>query len=166
MMRRSLALFALLSIACDAPLLERSCNGERVELCVPYEYSLVTSALLEPAELPIADFTVDAHIRIELERCEMAPAPHVVELIAIVGETTTDGGVVRIMSLLQLEDGADGDAVAGDNVIDVTVPNPFLSTVPAESDITLRFLPTSTAVAGCDGGYVELPYRTGPDRGS
>src|SRR5690606_20885902 len=111
----------LLAAGCDAPPLDRSCAGETVGLCAPFEYAAVTSASMEPNELPMADFSRTAHIRVELARCDAAPAPHVVELVAIVpDEDPPDGGTgepVRVTSLLTLEDGADGDAEEGDGVI-------------------------------------------------
>ncbi len=156
-----------MALGCDAPLLERSCAGEAVGLCVAYEHAEVRAASLEPSELPIADFTRTARIRLELARCPMAPAPHVVDLAAIVPDPSpADGGSgvpVRVTHLLTLEDGAGGDT-AGEGAIDVEVTNPLLPTLPAETDITLRFTPRSTAVAGCTGASVEIPYRTGPER--
>ncbi len=167
-MRAYLALSLALAVGCDAPPLERSCAGQEVGLCAPYEHSVVTAASLEPDRLPVADFSRTAHIRVELARCEAAPAPHVVELLAIVpDEDPPDGSVgepVRVTSLLMLRDGADGDAVEGDGVIDVEVANPLLNTIPAEASITLRFVPRSTAPAGCTGASFDVPYRTGPER--
>lgn len=128
----------------------------------------MSAASLEPSELPIADFSMSAHIRVALERCPVAPAPHVVELAAIIpDEMPRDGGggePVRVTALLTLREGADGDPVEGDGVIEVDVANPLLATIPPETDITLRFTPRSTAVAGCTGAPLEIPYRTGPAR--
>jgi hypothetical protein len=153
---------------CDAPPLERSCAGQDVGLCAPYEYSAVTSASIEPDELPVADFSMTAHIRVELARCDSAPALHVIDLVAIVpDEDPPDGSTgepVEVTSLITLRDGVDGDAVAGDGVIDVEVPNPLLNTIPTETDITLRFTPRSTAPAGCTGASFDVAYRTGPER--
>lgn len=161
-------LLLALAAGCDAPPLERSCAGQEVLLCAPYEYAEVTAASLEPDELPIADFSMSAHIRVETARCDMAPAAHVVELLAIVPDRTpADGGTgepVSVTSLLMLEDGRDGDPTPDDGIIDVTVPNPFLTTVPADSDIRLRFVPRSTTPGGCTGAAVEIPYHTGPMR--
>lgn len=150
----------LLLAACESSTLDRSCRGERVELCGAYEHSEVLLAELEPPELVIADFSMRAQIRVELARCADAPAAHAVELSALVPE----GEDVVVMSLLTLTDGGDGD-MPGDDVIDVDVANPFIATVPAESDITLRFTPRSTAPGGCTGAPFEQPYRTGPERG-
>lgn len=147
--------------ACEsAPPLERSCAGEAVELCAPYEYAEITSASLEPSELPVADFSRNAQIRVELDRCPEAPDPHVVRLQAIVpDEEPPDGGTepVRVIDLLVLEDVVDG-------VLDVEVANPFIATVPTETDILLRFTARSSGPGGCDSGSIEIPYRTGPER--
>jgi hypothetical protein len=153
-------LLILLCTACDGGALERSCGGARVGLCVPYEHADVTTASLAPQELTIADFSMRAQIHVELARCADAPAPHVVDLSAVV-PTGAEG--VQVMSLLTLMDGADGDT-PGDDVIDVDVANPFIGTVPANTDITLRFVPRSTAPGGCTGGVFEQPYRTGTER--
>lgn len=159
----------IMALGCEVPLLQRSCAGERVALCVPYEHSVVTSASIEPAELPVADFSMDARVRIELERCPDAPAPHVVELLAVVPDG--EPGEVRVTSLVTLRDGEDGDPVDGDGIIDVTITNPLLVTVPPESDITLRFSPRSLRRdtsdpldIGCTGESFDVPYRTGPFR--
>jgi hypothetical protein len=116
--------------------------------------------VLEPSELTIADFSLSAHIYVELARCADAPAAHVVDLTALVPEPDA-GDAVRVLNLLTLAEGADGD-VAGDGAIDVQVPNPFGSTVPANTDITLRFTARSSAPGGCTGGSVDVSYRTGP----
>lgn len=163
--RASIGLSSLLVLAagCQGTDLERSCGGEPVNRCDPYEHSVVRAASLEPPELPVADFAVDAHIRVELERCADAPAPHVVELFAVV--PAPDGGPPsRVTSLLTLREGREGDPMEGDGVIDVRVPNPLLVTVPAASDILLRFVPRSLRPLGCTGEALELPYRTGPFR--
>ena len=168
MSARVAPLLALLVLACEGSALERSCGGNAVELCDPYEYAIVTGATLEPPELPVADFDELAAIRVDLGRCADAPAPHVVLLSAIVpDDMPADGGGagVSVMSLLTLEDdGSNGDPTAGDGVIDVRVVNPFIATVPPETDITLRFTPRSSSPRPCTGGSFELPYRTGPMR--
>ncbi len=166
LIRRVFLLFVVLAVGCDAaPPLERSCAGQEVDLCGPYEYAEVTSASLEPNELPIADFSMNAQIHVELSRCAMAPAAHAVDLSALVPDMhdAGTGGGLGVVSLLTLEDGRDGDT-AGDDVIDVTVPSPFIATLPEESDIVLRFTPRSTTPGGCTGKTLEVPYRTGPAR--
>jgi hypothetical protein len=157
--RRVVLVLALLS-GCEGSPLDRSCGGNSVGLCAPYEHAEVGSASLTPAELTIADFTMEAHIVVEVARCAGAPAPHAIDLIAIV---PGDAGS-QVMSLLTLEDGEDGDAISGDGDIDVTVTNPFIATVPPNTDLLLRFTPRSTAPGGCTGVAAEIPYRTGPPR--
>lgn len=155
----------VLVVGCESTPLEQSCGGAEVDLCGPREWADLTSASLEPAELPVADFSVTAHIRVEMAACDDAPAPHVVDLSVLAPVELPDGGTpLRVMNLLTLEDGRDGDAVLGDGIIDVEVPNPFLATVPAETDLTLRFSVRSTTPGGCSSGAIELPYRTGPMR--
>ncbi|HJL16837.1 MAG TPA: hypothetical protein RMH99_14330 [Sandaracinaceae bacterium LLY-WYZ-13_1] len=165
MRRLVVAALLLLPTACDdPPPLERSCQGNTVDLCAPREYAEVAAASLDPSALPVADFSETASIRVELERCEDAPAPHVVVVEALVPTDLPDGGTgAQVMNLLTLEPGADGDP-PGDDVIEVEVTNPFIATIPPETDITLRFTARSAAIAGCSSGALEVPYRTGPRR--
>lgn len=149
-----------MTTACQSTPFEQSCAGGSVGVCGPYEYANIVSASVEPTMLPVADFSVDARIRVELERCRDAPAPHEVRLQAIVpDEEPGDGGTepVRVIDLPFDEEAVDGR-------IDVEVANPFIATVPAETDIRLRFTARSTEGAGCDSGALEIPYRTGPPR--
>ena len=166
-MRKLLSLLIALGLfACESAPLASSCAGETVDLCGPREYAEVSEASLEPNMLPVADFAVNARVRVELERCEDAPAPHEIELSVLVPDEdpSPDGGVpVRVMSLVTLVDGEDGD-VAGDGRFEAEIPNPFIATVPENTDVTLRFTARSTAPAGCTSGFVEIPYRTGPRR--
>jgi hypothetical protein len=162
--RTLLAVVATLASACETEPVARSCAGEPVELCAPYEFAAVTAASLEPAELAVADFSLTARVRVELARCDRAPAPHAVEVFALVPESGSESG--RLTSLVTLRDGADGDAIEGDGVIEVTIPNPLLVTVPPESEILLRFQPRSQQPLGCTGGALDVPYRTGPFRAS
>lgn len=119
---------------------------------------------MEPAMLPVADFSVEAHIRVRLARCDDAPAPHVVELGALLPNGVSgDGGTVQLTGLLTLTPGEDGDA-PGDDWIDVEVTNPLINTIPEDTDIRLRFAARSTTPGGCTSGVVEIPYRTGPRR--
>lgn len=121
---------------------------------------MITEASLTPDGLTIADFDLRAQIRVVLDRCADAPAPHAVDLVALVPDDggADAGGGVRVMSLLTLEDGD------GDGRIDVEEINPFIATIPPETDITLRFIARSTRPGGCATGSRELPYRTGMAR--
>ena len=152
--------------ACESAPFDASCAGSAVELFGPHEYALVGEASVEPPMLPIADFAVNAMVRVEVERCPDAPAPHEIELAVLVPDEdpSPDGGVpVRVMSLVTLRDGEDGDT-PGDGRVEVEIPNPFIATVPENTDVTLRFTVKSTTPAGCTSGFVEIPYRTGPRR--
>lgn len=131
-----------------------------MNLCGPHEWAEITEASLTPERLTIADFDLRVRVRVTLDRCSDAPAPHEVEVTALINTSPGDaGGVpVTIMTLLTVED---GDA---DGMIDTEVINPFLATFPANEDIVLRFLARSSNLAGCTSGSIEVPYRTGPPR--
>lgn len=163
----ALALF--LAMGCDpaGTELERSCRGAEVELCQAAEWAELSEASLTPPNLRVADFSLNAQIHVALERCEDAPALHEVDLLVVVPDDMPgpDASLpVQVIHLLTLVDGAGGDAVAGDGIIDVDVVNPFIVTVPAETDVTLRFVARSDALGGCTSGTAEIPYRTGAVR--
>lgn len=164
--RIALVALAATLAACESDPLSSSCGGGRVELCGPHEWAELAEPSLEPPRLPIADFTETATIRIAIARCDDAPAPHVVDLSAIYpdGTATGDAGPpVRVTNLLTLTEGEDGDT-PGDGMIEVEVRNPFIATLPEETELTLRFTARSTAPAGCTSGVAEIPYTTGPRR--
>ena len=146
---------------CDESLLASSCGGALVRVCEPFDWAEVDDASLSPEELPIAGFVETAQIHVELSRCADAPAPHGVDLLAVIG---TGADEFRVVNLLTVRDGEDGDPVPGDGVIDVAVTNPFIATIPAETDIALRFVARSGVPGGCASGALEIPYRTGPNR--
>ena len=134
-------------------------------LCGPHEWAEITDASVGPEGLTIADFSMRAQIHVELSRCAEAPAPHEVELSVLVGDDAMDGGrPVGLTNLLVVADGEDGDPVPGDGVIDVDVANPFIATIPADTDVTLRFVARSRRAGGCTSGVFEQAYRTGPPR--
>ena len=156
-----------MSSGCDNTDLGRSCGGEFVLACGPQEWAEISDAQLGPPRLTIADFAMRAQVHVELMRCADAPAAHEVEITVLVpdGEPAEDGGVpVRVTQLVTVVDGEGGDAVAGDGVIDVDIANPFVATIPADTDVTLRFVARSTTARGCSSGTFELPYHTGPPR--
>ena len=156
------SLLAALALAgCESTRLDRSCGGEPVELCGAREWAEITEATLTPEELPIADFSERAQIRVVLDRCDDAPADHEIELFALVPGDEDAGA--RLMSLVTLQEGEDGDT-PGDSVIEVDVANPFIATVPARSDVTLRYVVRSTRPGGCTSGTFEQAYRTGDPR--
>ncbi|MFK7985332.1 MAG: hypothetical protein AB8I08_04810 [Sandaracinaceae bacterium] len=146
--------------------LGRSCGGETVGLCGAAEWAELAEPSMEPGELPIADFSVRAQIGISLMRCDGAPAPHSVEVAAVFpdGPGDPDAGIpVRVIALVSLEDGADGDT-PGDGRIEADIQNPLLAGVPEETEILLRFTARSETPGGCTSGVVELPYVTGSRR--
>jgi hypothetical protein len=161
----------LLSAACllacggEDPPLTRSCAGEAIPNCRPYEYAVVTAASLEPDGILVGDPAATVHIRVELDTCgDRSPGPHTVAIRALVttgGAAGADAGSSgRILSLEEVaDDGVTfGDEVARDGSIDVFVPNPFIGDVPVDTDMTLRLAPRLNT---CEGDTFELPYRTG-----
>jgi hypothetical protein len=162
---RYAVLLALLA-ACSGSPHEASCGGAQVGLCRAFEHVAVRSAAVMPNELVIADFSMMAHIRVQMDVCPRAPSAAEVQMFAVIprGTEDMDGGTdVRVMSLLTLHDGADGDPTPGDGIIDVNVANPFIATVPPRTDLSLRFVGRAGA-AGCVSDGLEIPYRTGAMR--
>ena len=173
------AFLALLALsACSSGSgdpLTRSCGGDAIDNCLPFEYSIVQSASIEPAAIDVGDLSARAQVHIQLETCGSdAPGTLVVTVTAIADTTDPlgDGGTVGSrFPLLELrDDGTNGDAVAGDDVIDVNTPNPFDNRLlPANTDLVLRFEPHRTASCSggsctggtCTGEFFDLPYRTG-----
>ncbi|MGF1467711.1 MAG: hypothetical protein ACFCGT_16420 [Sandaracinaceae bacterium] len=152
---------ALVASACGTDDLTRSCDGQFVGACRPFELAVITEAAFTPQLLPVGDFAQRAQITVAFDRCEMAPRRPIVVLSARI-PNPEEPGEERIIPLLDLEDdGTNGDPVADDDVIDVDVANPFIANVPPNTELTLRFVPRS-GVGGCAGEAVELPYRTGP----
>jgi hypothetical protein len=156
-MRRLAQATVLLALGCaPGTNAARSCAGERVLECDPYEWAVVTAGALEPAEIPIGDPRVRAHFTVTLGTC---------------GASTPVAPTVQVQALLGAADGGPPTAVADlttitassptSTTIDVTVDNPFTAAggVPPSSNVTLRFVPV---VGGCDGDALEVPYRTGP----
>lgn len=171
-------LLALLA-ACSSGsgnLMVRSCNGHVVPNCLPFEYTAVRTASVQPAELPVGDLTVGAQIHVEVESCGTdAPGTLFVTVTAVTDDGTLapDGGpLLRDFHVLELrDDGMGGDAMAGDGVIFKNAPNPFDNRlIPGNTDILLRFEPQRTATCAggsctggtCAGEPFELNYRTGP----
>lgn len=156
------AALTVIAVGCgNTDDLERSCSGERIASCVPFEYSVVRSASLSPDGLAVAAFDQRAQIRIELGRCEESPVPHRVNMS--IRYADPDSSDFAILSLLDLQDGVLPDQVAGDDIIDVDVANPFVANAPENMPVTLIFTPRSLSGAlACTGEALEVPYRTGP----
>ena len=152
----------LLACGQDPPL-ARSCAGEAVPNCRPYEYSLIDGAELEPTGIEVGDPAAMAHVVVHLSTCGTAtPAPHTIAVSALASrEGIGDSGISPMLfALLELKDDGTtlGDDTPGDGLIDVMVPNPFIGPVPADADVTLRF---SAQLGTCVSPTVEIPYRTG-----
>lgn len=162
--RSALVLTLLVLAGCSSvdPPMTRSCRGEYVNECRPYTYARITAATLTPSRITLADPTMSAMVHVELTRCDMAPLPLYVQLSAFVGATgdaripEPDGGgsSARVIPLTMI-----GPVDAGATSMDVTIPNPFFTNVPADSDITLQFEPV---IDDCGGEVLSIPYHTGP----
>lgn len=165
---------ALLCAACDPGTpFEQSCAGEAIVNCRPHEYSIIDSIEVSPSGLEIDDPGIPVSIRIRLSRCAQAPTNHEItmRLRTLSADDAGSGG--SLLDLLTLRDDGrtEGDSVAGDGMIDIEVPSPFIgSMIPENQDVALRFV--SRALAECDGpgGCVggtcrseafEIPFRTG-----
>jgi len=166
-MRRAVSLIALAVPAavagCSTSDFDRSCGGEPVRSCDPYEYARVTSATIEPEEIEVDSPFEEAHVRVEYESCDSADAPpyHRITLSARVdAEGLPDAGTsTRELVLADVRDDgeSDGDETAGDGVVDVTIDNPFFD-VPPEIEIVVELEPRWES---CRGDAKEITYRTG-----
>ncbi len=164
----TLVCLGLASAGCDRPPLERSCGGEVVLACDPYEYAEIVSATLEPTRISPGDPRGFATVRVELRTCgDRVPVAPEVQLAALVSgaggsfpldasgrDVGPPGDGTRLYQLASVRAGA-----TTDTVIERTIDNPFDSRIPIDSDITLRFAPV---IGGCEGEALEIPYRTGP----
>ena len=172
MMRKGSRAILSLALACFAlgcessDPFERSCAGKALEvpLCRPYEYAILQSGSVTPELIRVGDPTASVRVQASLRRCAQFSGTLEVRVEARVSGSTPvlDGGMSseRIVSLVTVrDDGELGDATANDGIVDVTVPNPFSSeTIPANSTVTLRLVPVTSA---CEGRTFETPYRTG-----
>lgn len=155
-MRTPLLTVVLLLLGCDAGTsFTRSCGGEPVLECDPYEWAVVEEASFEPSAVPIGDPRVRPQVRVTLSTCgERTPAPPMVQIQALLGRTDA-GAPTRIVDLTTVSAPSPTSTR-----IDVTVDNPFTVAggLPPDTNVTLRFVPV---VGGCDGDALEIPYRTG-----
>jgi len=155
---------AALSSGCgDDPPLERSCGGETVGNCRAYEYAVVTEASVTPDGISPGDPAVRAQVHVVLDTCgEQAPMPHRILVRGLASRVGLPdaGPSTMVFTLADLRDdgSTDGDAVAKDGIVDVTLDNPFFD-LPASTDVLLRFEPR---IDLCSGEALEVPYRTGP----
>jgi hypothetical protein len=160
----ALALFGVLAMgACASEPLDKSCAGDPIPGCRPFQYSVATAATVEPSGVEVGDPSANVQFHVYLATCGAdSPGTHTVVVSSVGRGSGPDGGSgERVTNLLELrDDGRNGDAAAMDGVIDVTVTNPFVtSLVPANADITLRFEPR---LGTCIGAPVAIAYRTGP----
>lgn len=160
------AMFALLGCGDDGDDFARSCRGQAVPDCLPYELAMLEAASLMPDGVPVGDPTVRVDVRVELSRCEAFERNHEVTL-----QIRTLGESPRIFDLVTLrDDGRDGDAMAGDGLIEKNIENPFFGPeIPADADVVLRWqarAPRDCSSGECVGGtcrseILETPYHTG-----
>ncbi len=132
--------------------LARSCGGERVFECDPYEWSTVLDATFTP-DVPLGDPTVRVDVTVDFESCgDTTPAPIAVNIQALVGS----GDDIRVADVATVR-----ATSASDTRIEANIDNPFTigGAIEPEQDIVLRFVPVT---GGCEGDAFELPYRTGP----
>gem|GEM_PF-2387887 len=151
-----------------APAFERSCNGEYINACIPFEYTQVVTASLEPQRISPGDNLGVATLRATFRNCgERTPAPAALQITAVIARAGTtvpfdsrgDGGPTgsgqRIVPL-----GTFRNASRDPLVFLATVENPFDEvSIPGNADFTLRF---RSIIGACEGDGIESPYRTGP----
>lgn len=171
-MRTWIAIVCLAACGDGGTPMEQSCSGEAVPNCLPYELSSIVSAEVTPSGLVIDDPSVMVDIRIQLDTCDAAPSPHEITMRLRTLSSDDAGSGTSLLDLLTLRDDGrtEGDAVAGDGLIEVSVPSPFIgSMIPASQNVALRFvsrgLPDCSG-AMCVGGTcrsdaLEIPFRTG-----
>ncbi|MEM9074490.1 MAG: hypothetical protein AAGE52_38705 [Myxococcota bacterium] len=145
----------------------RSCNGRAVPNCLPFEFSVIESASVEPEEVMVDDPTATVELRIQMMRCPDLDRNHEVT----VQIRTMDEESPSIFDLLTVrDDGQDGDTMAGDGLIEKTLENPFFGPqIPADTEVFLRVqarAPADCSGPMCIGGtcrseLFEAPYRIG-----
>lgn len=151
----------------DAELLAKSCAGERLDVCEPYAFAIMTAGAITPDMLRVGDLVADARVTASLTTCGTdSPAAHSVRVDALATVPGPDGGTSqRSFFLLERED------TDRDGEIDVTLPSPFDTGVPPSTSVTLRFTPRidvtvtlpdgTPQVRSCNGASFEVPYTTG-----
>ncbi len=161
---------SLSGLGCDqaAGAFDRSCGGEYINSCMPYEYTQVVTASLEPERISPGDNLGVATIRATFRNCgERSPAPPALQITAVITRAGTsvpldgrsDGGITgsgeRIVPL-----GTYRNTSSDPLVFVATIANPFDEvSIPGNAEFTLRF---RSVVNTCEGDGIETPYRTGP----
>ncbi len=159
--------------ACSSTDFETNCEGETVTNCLPYEASMIQSAMVTPEAPTLEDTSVMVRFQLAMNICPRAPRPHEVTVRMRIG----DGDEGQLIDIITLRDDGrtEGDETAQDGLIDVEVVNPFLNrAIPANEDVFLRFVarsPQDCSSGMCFGGTCrsegfEIPFRTGsrPER--
>ena len=150
------------------PPFERSCGGEYIDACLPYEYAQVLTATLTPDGVRPSDPLGRVTLRATFQTCGApTPAPAALQVSAVVGASSSetdaplrDGGVAFPMGQRVVPLGTYFNRGTDPLVFEAVVDNPFdATTIPGNRDITLRFRPLVNA---CEGDGVEISYRTGP----
>lgn len=144
--RSILAFLLAFWAACDPGTeLEQSCRGEAVPNCLPYELAQITSVEVGPSGVRVGDPAARVMFRVAFDRCPGLDRHHEVTVQLRDGE--------QLQDLLTLaDDGRDGDAMAGDGLIEKEVGNPFIGPmIPSSRTVELRF-------------QTRVPPRCSPDR--
>ncbi len=141
--------------------LEKSCNGEIIVNCRPYEYAIVREATVMPPEVEVGDPLARIDVRVVFDGCADAPSTHIISLQGLdeSGGDTSDGGTPgSIFPLTTLRDGSPDDMDDAPGVIVASVENFFIAPVPARTDLVIQVEPR---IDVCRGGSVNVAYRTG-----
>ncbi|MBW2462249.1 MAG: hypothetical protein JRH11_11435 [Deltaproteobacteria bacterium] len=141
--------------------LEKSCNGEIIVNCRPYEYAIVREATVMPTEVEVGDPLARIDVRVVYDGCADAPSTHIISLRGIdeSGGDTSDGGTPgSVFPLTTLRDGSSDDMDDAPGVIATSVANFFIAPVPARAELVIQVEPR---IDVCRGESVHVPYRTG-----
>lgn len=163
----SVVLLLLPALGCEprrTPF-ERSCAGQYIDGCMPYEYARVLTASFTPERLRPSDSLLPATLHATFQTCGVqTPAPPALQISAVVGsgsipvDARRDGGsFMSGQRIIQL--GTYFNTSSNPLVFDAVVDNPFdATTIPGNTDLVLRFRPLINA---CEGEGIEMNYRTG-----
>jgi hypothetical protein len=143
----------------------RSCGGEYIDGCMPYEYAQVVVGTFAPERIQPGDTLMRATLRATFETCgARTPAPPALQVSVVLGsagsavDARRDGGAFpmgqRVVPL-----GTYRNMSADPLVFEAVVTNPFDRTIPGNTELTLIFSPI---VNTCEGQGLEVRYRTGP----
>ncbi len=171
MLRFVLALALLVGSGCNGggdltpeESLSKSCNGDVIPNCRPYEYAIVREASVSPDGVEVGDPLATIDVRFVIDACADAPMMHAVSLQAVDatgGAGDSDAGPTgRMTTLDTFYDNSSRDDNMEVGVFEGSVQNFFLmALVNPNTDLVLTFEPR---IDVCHGGSIELPYSTGP----